>query len=66
MPSSAYPLKMLQTISTHLYRDRGFRGNTEVCVWVWWWCGGVGGWVGVPDCAIGAPASVAGRVACGW
>lgn len=29
MPGQAYPLKMLQTISQHLYQDRGFKGNTE-------------------------------------
>lgn len=28
MPGSAYPLRMLQTISGHL-RERGFRGNSE-------------------------------------
>jgi hypothetical protein len=32
MPDSAYPLRMLQTISRHLYTDRGFKGNTEVRV----------------------------------
>ena len=33
MPDSAYPLRMLQTISRHLYVDRGFKGNTEVRLW---------------------------------
>lgn len=29
LPEGAYPLKVLQTLSDHLYNERGLRGNSE-------------------------------------